>query len=132
MDELAAKPDRRRLQFSLRKLLLWMVMVALGFSILSTLEPDALGWVVLPAWLIAVLILRWFFGTEQAAGLSILMGMLPFQWFLCSICVPDNWRWKDSLVACLLGGLIGFVLFLLVEAACRVVNWIDRSGQSDG
>lgn len=116
---------RRWSQFSLRRMLLWTTVVALGFSGLFALVPNTLGRVLLAGWFVTVFILRRAFGSGWAASLSILVGMLPFAQLLCSIWMTDDWSLKHSLVEGWLGGLIGFALFLLVEAACRTVDWID-------
>jgi len=131
-------PEQHRLQFGLRKVLLWTAAVAFGLGLLSTLKPDALGWVVYPGWIATVLILRWNFGSKVAALASVAFGMLLFA-VVCGL----EWAANDmrphpaevvviAVVCSLLGGMIGFVLLLLIETACRIINRLDRIGQSDG
>jgi len=125
------EPRRRRFQFRLRRLLLWTAVVALGCGILSSLEPDALDWVVLPAWFVTVFIVRWGFGGKWAATISIVLGMLLCLGWSIYGSIPTST--VGLAIGCgFVGGSIGLVPFLLVEATCRIVNWIDKIGQSDG
>ena len=129
---MTAKPDRR-FQFSLRKVLLWMLAVALTFSILSPLELDAVGWLFLFGWFVTVLVLRWSFGSRVAAWISIMAGMLLFAWasWFVSAHVRPSYG-GATLVGGSVGVIVGLALFLFVEATCRTIDWLDRIGQSDG
>ena len=126
-----AKLERRRLQFGIRRLLLWTTVVALACGMLSSLGPeDVLDWTVLPTWFVTVFIVRWAFGSKWAAVVSIMAGM-----FLClgwAIYRPKPLGMVGLATgSVLLGTLLGCVPFLMVEAACRTVDWIDRIRQSD-
>ncbi len=127
------KPERQRFQFSLRKLLLWTVVVALTLSILSPLE---LGGLFPFGWFVTVLMLRWGLGSRVAAWVSIMAGMLLFAWASCLVSAsvsPSRYGYGEAaLVGGSMGVMVGLVLFLLVDGTCRVVDWIDRIGQSDG
>lgn len=130
-----ARPEHCRFQFSLKRLLLWTVVVALGCGMLSTVQAESLDWLVLSPWLVTVFVVRWAFGGKWAAIVSVMIGVL-----LCGLvgCIGSAQAIGGSIVTIgyytVRGGLngspIGFVLFLLVEAACRTVNWFDSIGQS--
>ena len=131
------QPRRRRFQFGLRRGLAWTAVVALGLGVLSSLEPNAVIWIVYPSWFAIVLILRWRFGGRVAAGISVIAGMLLFALLCGSIWAATSRRLEPvevvmiAVVGAFLGGFVGFVLFLLAEAARRAVNRIDRIGQAD-
>ena len=134
MNEREMKKQRRH-QFGLRKALLWTTAAALGLGILSALEWDPASRVVYPCWIAVVLILRWIFGSRVAALVSVVAGLLLFASLLGLIWVAHERNPVPvevimiSFVGGILGGFIGFLLFLLVEAACRTVDWLDRIGQ---
>lgn len=126
---------QRRHQFGLRKALLWTTAAALGLGILSALEWDPASRVVYPGWIAVVLILRWIFGSRVAASVSVVAGMVLFALLLGLIWASHERNPAPvevimiSFVGGLLGGFLGFLLFLLVEAACRMVDWIDKIRQ---
>jgi len=62
------KPERR-LHFSLRKLLLWTLIVALAFGIFSPLELEADGRFFLFGWILVVAVVRGAFGRFVGARL---------------------------------------------------------------
>ncbi len=127
------KSGRRRFQFRLRRLVIWTVVAALVCGILlAGLEPEGLDWIVLPVWFVTVFIVRWGFGSKKwAARISIVLGMLvSLGW---AIYRPKPPSVVELVIGCgIMGGSIGYVSFLLVEAAREIVNRIDKIGQSDG
>lgn len=129
------KPERR-FQFSMRKVLLWMLAVALTFSILSPLGFDGVGWLFVFGWFVTVLVLRWGCGSIAAATVSVMAGMLLFGYVTCLVASasrpPPFSPVAGAVAGGFLGALIGFMPFLLVEGTCRTIDWVDRIGQSDG
>ena len=133
---IAATTEKRpRFQFSLRKALLWTALVALGLGALTILTSDVATRMVLSAWLATVLILRWAFGRKVAAWVSAVAGALFFGWS-CSVAYSAHIRRFDlgemvwtAVVGGFLGGVIGFLLFVPADAACRIASWFDRIGQ---
>lgn len=113
--------------------MLWMLAVALIFSILSPLGFEGVGWLFVFGWFVAVLMLRWSFGSRVAASVSIAAGMLLFAWgaYFVSANVRPSYG-RATLVGGSMGVIIGLILFLLVEGTCRTIDWLDRIGQSDG
>lgn len=126
------KPERH-FQFSLRKVLLWTLFVALTFSILSPLGFDDVGWLFVFGWFVAVLVLRWSFGSTVAVAVSMAAGMLLFAWgaYFVSANVRPSYG-GATLVGGSMGGIIGLILFLFVEGTRRTIDWLDRIGQTDG
>lgn len=135
----AAKPERRRFQFRLRRLLLWTAVVALGLGVLSPLELDVSGWIFLSGWFFAISLVRWTFGRKWAASVAVVMGVSAYAWHSCSLVarnvngvVPVDYYFDAAIAVALPGSLVGFVSFLVVEFAWQAVNRLDRIGQSDG
>lgn len=120
-----AKPERR-FQFTLRKLLLWVAVVALCLGIPSACGQNPLIWVLLTCWCAVIGILRWNFGRVPAAYASVVGAAI-----LTSVAyaVGDPLQPVQYMVAGFAGlvtGIpIGFVLFVVLELASTVVNWID-------
>lgn len=131
------KPERR-FQFSLRRVLLWMLVVALAFSMLSPLGFDGGVWLIPFGWFVMVLGLRWSFGSRVAATASVIAAMLLVPWYCCAVWSASD-RTLDfaaladiAVVAGFFGGFLGLVPFVIVEAACRTIDWVDRIGQGVG
>jgi hypothetical protein len=112
-------PTRRRFQFSLRKLLLWMIVVALYLGIFRKLaQLDRAAFAIFTVWSVVVVILRTAFGQRAACLFSILAG--PSFFYL-------SW-WKYGDVTELVLGGIGYacVFFVIAECGFRVVDWADN------
>ncbi len=114
---------RRSLQFGLRRLLLWTVVIALAFGALSTLGPDTIGWIVFSWWLCALLVLRWVVGSRPTLISSIVIGGL-----LGGVPVPLP---EQKVIWGVIGGLIGVALCVYVEVSCQFVNWVTGLGLPD-
>lgn len=120
-----AKPDQR-FQFSLRKLLLWVAVVALCLGIPIACGQNPVVWLLLTCWCAAIGGLRWSFGQVPAAYASIVgAGVLTS----VAYAVGDALQPVDYVVAAFAGFLtgipIGFVLFVMLELAFIFVNWSD-------
>ena len=132
------KPERRRLQFGIRRLLLWTAVAAVAFGVLSTLRLHVVAWAMLIGWFAVVSSLRWVLGTKLATRVVTVAGMLLYGGLLCTIAVTHSLKPLPlalvalAMLGCFAGGMMGFLSCVLVEAACRVVNRLDRIGQSDG
>jgi len=130
---------RQRFQFGLRKLLLWTVAVALGCGLLSSLQLDAIDWLLLLAWFFVVLAVRWASGHGWAATASVVLGMLLllvrvllyYGWALSRTRPSGLTEHIDVVTVLLVGALMGFVAFLLTEATYRTLNWVDRIAEPD-
>lgn len=131
------KPERI-LQFSLRKALLWVAVVALAFGVLSSsLDMTLVGWALLCGLVSAVLAVRWAFGSIWAAAVSAVIGMLPVTTLFWQM-----WRGEGRgtiyeaiaviISGVIVGGSVGLAVFLLTEGLCRIINWLDKIGHANG
>jgi hypothetical protein len=111
----------RRFQFSLRKLMLWVVVEAVLLGTLSMLGLDAIGLAIAAAWVAVTAVLRvalsprWACHISGLGGIALAVGL----WFV----LPMN----DAAIVLLiiLGGGAGLVPFVFVEVAARVVDGLD-------
>ena len=120
--------QRRRFQFSLRKVMLWVVVEAVLLGTLSMLGLDAIGLAIAASWVAATAVLRAAWSPLWAARLSSLGGiaLAVGLWFV----LPMN----DAAIVLLiiLGGGAGLVPFVFVEVAARVVDWVDSLMRGTG
>jgi len=127
-------PQRQPLQFTLRKLLLWTFVVALGLGVLAAGQPLPLVWLVLPGWFATVFILRWAFGNKWAGSVSAAAGMLLLGWNYSEALpalMPQRYSYLGAAIyGATLGGLLGLSPLLIIEETCRLIDWLDRIGQS--
>jgi hypothetical protein len=118
--------NRGRLQFGLRKMLLWTLVIALYLAVVRWERWDLALFAVVTSWLIVVAIVRAAFGPTVAAALSALAGAIPGGWlgYVAATAVRPS---RPGVV--LFGGvlfcIIGCILFAVVEIAIRAVNWVD-------
>ena len=118
--------SKRRFQFSLRKLLLWVAVVALCLGIPIACGQNPVAWLLLTCWCAAIGGLRWSFGRVPAVYASIVgAGVLTSVAYV----VGDPSQPVDYVRAAFVGFVngipIGFVLFVMLELAFIIVNWID-------
>ena len=150
-DELASqqRESRRRLQFSLRKVLLWTAVVAVCIGIAIFAWDEVLPYYGVPSMaslaltaIVAVTLRTWIHSgiawplTTLVGGLIYAIygrGWSSWPYLRYSLDVePQQW------VACYVSEhvIMGFgwawVVFLLVEGTCRTIDRLDRIGQSDG
>jgi hypothetical protein len=124
------EPQRRKFQFSLRKLMLWMFVVAFWFGFFGMLHPGIL--VISMLWLPVAGIVRIMFRPRVACILSVAAGALLF------VCVGYTGIIAYSIETAigvfvdmlLFGTTIGFLLFLIVEGGFRFVDWADNKMRS--
>ena len=122
---------RGRLQFGLRKLMLWTAVVAALLGILQIVGLNALGQAIAALWVAVVAFAHAAFGSIPALVFSQIGGMslALCLWFVLPI--------DDATVILLivLGGAGGLIPFAFVEIARRVVDCIDhlcyRTGRCD-
>ena len=132
----APRPKPHRLQFGLRKLLLWTAVVALYLGIPSMLGVDLqerrnlMSFVSLGLWAIVVGLVRTVFNDRAAAAFSAVMGVI-----LCAVALYLTARWSrvnpfdfpgHVIWGLVWGGLIGLNVFAFVELAFRGVDWVDN------
>ena len=110
---------RRRFQFGLRKLLLWMAVVAVLLGVLKMLELSTAGLILAASWVAITAIVRGAFGSTWAHIVSAVGGgALAF----------------GLLFAGAIGGISVVVLiivgagmpFVFVELAWLGVDWLDK------
>jgi hypothetical protein len=76
------RPERRRFQFGLRKLLLWTVVVAVLLGSLRALGLDTVGLVIAACWVAITAAIRGAFGStwahvvSSAGGSALALGLL--------------------------------------------------------
>jgi hypothetical protein len=140
-----ANPQRRRFQFSLRTLMLWMVVVAVYLAILRLLNAGAVFAVSTTVWLAVLVVIRLKWGSERGAIVATL-GAGPSLTAIAGVGIgllfwlntPWSPEWPHLLAAlayvvvlCLLfGTLAGLSTFLVVDLIVRFVNWLDRLMQT--
>jgi hypothetical protein len=111
--------QRRRFQFSLRGMMLWITTVAVSLSVLKTLRLEfSVGGVVVTLWIAVVGAVRATLGPAEAAILSLLGGATV------AACIPAMVPASELLMPVVLTS--GFIPFLVVEATWRIVNWADN------
>jgi hypothetical protein len=134
------RPERRRFQFGLRKLLLWTGVVAVLLGLATTTFTTAEA-VVLLGWMILVAAVRWAFGPKAAGALSVAAALIlhvSFSWlvYMAARPFPDPVEAGVGalIVGGTVGGLFGLVMFGIAEGAVRAVNWADKvlETKSDG
>ena len=138
-------PERRRLQFGLRKLLLWTIAVAVLLAAMRMLEFETAGFVIVLFGMTILGVLRFLFEPFYARMLWILVvavaGVvvavdtalaLTDAYSLSLVELVINIIWL-SFWGFVLGFGIGGMTYTLADAACRVVAWLDsRMQSSDG
>jgi hypothetical protein len=128
MDD-TGKPQRRKFQFSLRKLMLWTVVVASYFGIFGLLEVHPVVSAILAAWVAVVGSLRITFGGRLACILSVVAGAVYFGCAGYVIASPSHIGSIEFFFLALMalgGTVIGLILFGALEGALRFVNWADN------
>jgi hypothetical protein len=141
MDE-PGKPERRKLQFSLPKLLLWTAVLAVCLGILRMLGGEGVGLTVAFGLILAVGIVgrvRAAFGREWACRLWVLLvltcHMLAWLGSIAGGELYDVLVASLALVAfVLMGFYFGVVTYRFLEALFRSVDWIDdllRTGTTE-
>jgi hypothetical protein len=119
---------KRRVQFGLRKLLLWTAVVSLYCGLCKTAKMSLTEFIYLTAMVAAAGVLRAVTGIKLGCCLSMVCGVLWVEvWD--SLIVPSSLRSPgfsvlDAAVV-VLGLLSGGVIFILVCSASVVVNWAD-------
>lgn len=118
---------RKKFQFTLRKLLLWMLLVPLWFQLLFLWSQETVTTIVM----------------SVSAAVAVLVRMTVGSWVLALALIPLNLNlvfvfccdW-DSPTAM----YVAFAVYVFVEASYHVVNLLDRfltpktqiSGNSEG
>lgn len=120
------KPERR-FQFSLRKLLLWMAVVALCLGISSACGQNPILWLLLTCWCAAIGGLRWNFGRIPAACASIIGAgiLMSVVYAVTETLLPIDYA-GATFAGLVIGMPIGIVLFAMLELVSLLVNWLDR------
>jgi hypothetical protein len=120
------RPERRRFQFGLRKLLLWTAVAALLLGTAASLREGA--W--LPACCILIVgAIRCAFGARVAGGISVATAvilMVSFSWVVAETHHPGPSLGDATVTGLALGLFFGLATLGIVEGAVRVVNWADK------
>jgi hypothetical protein len=117
---MTTEPKRpiRRLQFTLRKMLLWTAVVALWLGLVASLEVSTTHALVLSAWAAFVGIARF----ESGPRLAVFMSLVAALWVL----VFYYFSFDDILSSMIVLVAIGLLVFAFVEVSFRLVNWSDH------
>jgi hypothetical protein len=113
-----ARPQPRRFQFSLRKLLLWTAVVAVLLGTLKTLGLETVGLVIAAAWVAITAGVRGVFGSLWSHVVSVVGGAILGISLLFTGLIGAT-----SIVLFIILG--GGVSFAFVELAWRGVDWLD-------
>ncbi len=126
MDNL--KPQRRRFQFSLRKLMLWMVVCAAYLGILRWADMATSNAIFISVWLGVILLIRLTLTGDR--GLLLALGVsVPYLACWIFFREPDSY----FLWVCLFGAigfLLGFIFFVVASFVVGAVNAVDALMQS--
>jgi hypothetical protein len=120
MDDL--KPQRRSFQFSLRKLMLWMVICAAYLGIMRWLEPPSLDTVWHTLWFGTILLIRITFGVQRGFIIAICFSAVLF----VGLGFGDSFFWEIVFV----GICLGAFAYLLVSFVVWLVNKVDTLMQA--
>lgn len=129
MDE--SCPQRRRFQFSLRKMFLWTLVLALYLAVIKcscpTMKAHAVFGVALTVlWIGGVGLLRALVSPGVAALSSVAAGPLVVG-YLGYLVVPTSSGKPAVMVAAILLGLeMGGLMFVITDILVCVVNLVDR------
>ena len=113
------RPERRRFQFSLRKLLLWTAVVAILLGTLKTLGLNTVGLVIAASWVAVTAVVRAAFGSNWAHGVSAVGGGV-----LALVLLFTGAIGVTSVVLFII--LAAGVSFVFVELAWLGVDRLDR------
>jgi hypothetical protein len=120
------RPRHRPFQFSLRELMLWTAMLALFLGVLQPGNLDAASVAIPVCWAAAVVIARSMRGPIAALCVSALGGALLLSVIWVPLAsVPRSFSAVDALLAGIVGTILGCWFFPIIEAAYRLVQWID-------
>jgi hypothetical protein len=134
MDE---EPQRRKFQFSIRKLLLWMLAAGLFLGILRLLGVEGAGLTFAFCVVVLVAFVRAAFGAWRACVLFVLVVTTRnvINWFGGLTSWVSNKGLTMAVIApatitfilcVLLGVAFGLVSYLFLEALFRSVDWADN------
>ena len=124
----ARKPERQRFQFSIRRLMLWTVVVAIYLGIVVALQLELSVFVGATVWFVIVGILR-VANYDVAFLASVVAGVVLYEYGLYTD-IDSFGGWTDSFVLALLigalgGSVLGCFLFVFVQGGFRFVDWAD-------
>ena len=142
---------QRRFQFSLRKLMLWMAVMAAWLSVLRLINAGVVLALVTTLWLAVFVLVRLKWGTERGGivatfatgiGVTAIVGVGIGLRFCLRISTAGLPQWSDLLAALaalafvvvgflVLGTLAGLYTFLVVDLIMRFVNWLDGLLQTE-
>lgn len=122
------KPERRRFQFSLRKLVLWMVVFSVYLGILRWADMATSNAIVISVWFGVILLIRLTLTGDR--GLLLALGVsVPL--FACwDFFREPNFHWLWFCVVGVVGFLLGFTLFVVASFVVGAVNAADALMQS--
>jgi len=115
---------KRRLQFGLRKLLLWTAVVALFLGFLRMVELGPILCVSVLCWAVMIRSLRTVFGLTVVAVVAVLSGAVLTAFRFCLPPLAVNWL-EATLLAAALGGVYGFAVFAFSEVAALAIDSLD-------
>jgi hypothetical protein len=119
-------------QFSLRKLLLWVAVVAVYFAFVPLIAFPLTFFAALTIWLAVLLLARLCWGVR--GGIIAVPVIAVVMRLLMSVTVrsasfPFFYHWVASFACTIPAGLLGLVF---VDAVVRLVNWLDGIGRGTG
>jgi hypothetical protein len=119
--------ERRRLQFGLRKLLLWTAVLAFFLGFLRMQGLDTIAATIVVCWAAAVTVFRMITRPRAAFWFSAFAGAIAgaLEFILRSVSGQIAVGHVFTLSVMFAGFIGGCIFFPLVEAVFRAVNWAD-------
>lgn len=121
---------QRRFQFSLRKLLLWMAVLAVYLGVLRLITEAVSGTLITIGWLAIIVAVRMKWGARRGSTVAV----AGTGFCLSVIFVVLSHPLEEMIFGVLVGTLVGAVLGLLgsfvAERSLRFVDFLDRLMQT--
>jgi hypothetical protein len=123
--------ERHRFHFSIRKLMLWTVVLAMWFGVLATLPLGPPLSMILTFWVVVVAVVRVAIRPLAAALTSavIAFGVALIHDYY-GLLYYDDLHPPYMFIFPPAFGLYAVVVFAFVEFALRAANWVDNLGDS--
>jgi hypothetical protein len=118
---------KRRFQFSLRRLMLWMVVLGAYLGLMRLVELSSHTTFILTIWLAGLFAIRIKWGYGRGFPIALLGTMVLYYPSALLLVEPvghrvELWEVGSSLVG---GLLFGFCGFLVASWTLNVLNWTD-------
>jgi hypothetical protein len=125
---------QRRFQFSLRKLLLWMAVLAVYLGVLRLITAPVSFTLITISWLAVIVAVRMKWGARRALAVAITGTALCLCVFLVAVAWIDAGQFRPPLLGriilvmpegFLVGAFIGLCVSVVAELSLRFVDFLD-------